>query len=203
MVICLERGADLHMAQLMPLPLTVSCSSKIQIGFTFLVPAHLGNPGQTAVRRVCVRARARNDHSNLPLTAANLLLLTRRCADAAAVTVTLVTRASKQTCVASNLFSPAPFLLSLLLSPAPFSFFDHLNQFRNLSSSSFLFAIHLPFSLHLSYHIISRPDWFPIPRRFPLCLHSFLPFSLMSPYQDNFLSPSSFFLVILCIQWHN
>jgi len=39
-VICLELGADLHMAQLMPLPLTVSCSSKIQIGFTFLVPAH-------------------------------------------------------------------------------------------------------------------------------------------------------------------
>ena len=38
MVICLERGADLHMAQLMPLPLTVSCFSKIQIGFTFLVP---------------------------------------------------------------------------------------------------------------------------------------------------------------------
>jgi len=29
MVICLERGADLHMAQLMPLPLTVSCFSKI------------------------------------------------------------------------------------------------------------------------------------------------------------------------------
>ena len=41
-VICLERGADLHMAQLMPLSLTVSCFSKIQIGFTFLVPAHLG-----------------------------------------------------------------------------------------------------------------------------------------------------------------
>jgi len=37
-VICLERGADLHVAQLMPLPLTVSCFSKIQIGFTFLVP---------------------------------------------------------------------------------------------------------------------------------------------------------------------
>jgi len=33
-VICLEQGADLHMAQLMPLPLTVSCFSKIQIGFT-------------------------------------------------------------------------------------------------------------------------------------------------------------------------
>ena len=42
MVICLERGADLHMAQLMPLPLTVNCFSKIQIGFTFLVPAHPG-----------------------------------------------------------------------------------------------------------------------------------------------------------------
>jgi len=39
-VICLERGADLHIAQLMPLPLTVCCFRKIQIGFTFLVPAH-------------------------------------------------------------------------------------------------------------------------------------------------------------------
>ena len=53
-VICLERGADLHMVQLMPLPLTVSCFSKIQIGFTFLVPAHLGSTGQSAVKRVCV-----------------------------------------------------------------------------------------------------------------------------------------------------
>ena len=40
MVICLERGADLHMVQLMPLLLTLSCFSKIQIGFTFLVLAH-------------------------------------------------------------------------------------------------------------------------------------------------------------------
>ena len=58
MVICLERGADLHMAQLMPPPLTVSCFSKIQIGFTFLVPAHPGSPGKRAVKRaracVCV-----------------------------------------------------------------------------------------------------------------------------------------------------
>ena len=54
MVICLERGADLHMAQLMPLPLTVSCSSKIQIGFAFLIPAHPGSPGHRAVKRVCV-----------------------------------------------------------------------------------------------------------------------------------------------------
>ena len=54
MVTCLEQGADLHMAQLMPLPLTVSCFSKIQIGFTFLVPPHLGSPGKRAVKRVCV-----------------------------------------------------------------------------------------------------------------------------------------------------
>ena len=53
MVICLERGADMHMAQLMPLPLIVSCFSKILIGFAFLVPAHLGSPGQRAVKRVC------------------------------------------------------------------------------------------------------------------------------------------------------
>jgi len=33
-VVCLEQGADLHMAQLMPLPLTVTCFSKSQIGFT-------------------------------------------------------------------------------------------------------------------------------------------------------------------------
>ena len=54
MVICLERGADLHTTQLMPLPLTVSCFSKIQIGFTFLVPAYPGNSGKTAVKWVCV-----------------------------------------------------------------------------------------------------------------------------------------------------
>jgi len=41
-VICLELGADLHVAQLMPLPLTVSCFSKIQIGFTF---SGIGSPG--------------------------------------------------------------------------------------------------------------------------------------------------------------
>ena len=38
----------------MPLPLTVSCFSKIQIGFIFLVLAHPGNPGQRAVKRVFV-----------------------------------------------------------------------------------------------------------------------------------------------------
>jgi len=53
-IVCLEQGADLHMAQLMSLPLTVSCFSKIQIGFTFLVPAHLGSPGNRPVTPVCV-----------------------------------------------------------------------------------------------------------------------------------------------------
>ena len=51
-VVCRERGADLHTTQLMPLPLTVSCFSKIQNGFTFLVPAHPGSPGHRAVKRV-------------------------------------------------------------------------------------------------------------------------------------------------------
>jgi len=50
MVICLQRGADLHTAQLMPLPLTVSCSSKIQTGFIFLVPAYPGCPVKEAVK---------------------------------------------------------------------------------------------------------------------------------------------------------
>ena len=56
MVVCLEHSADLHtgMAQLMPLPLTVSCFSKIQIGFTFLVPANLGSRGKRAIKWVCV-----------------------------------------------------------------------------------------------------------------------------------------------------
>jgi len=52
MVICLEQDADLHLTQL--LPLTVSCFSKIQIGSTFLVLAHLGSPGKRAVKWVCV-----------------------------------------------------------------------------------------------------------------------------------------------------
>jgi len=53
-VVCLERGVDLHMVQLMPLPLTVSYFSKIQTCFTFLVPAHPGGPGQRAVKRARV-----------------------------------------------------------------------------------------------------------------------------------------------------
>jgi len=49
----------LHTAQLMLLPLTVCCFSKIQIGFTLLVPAHLGSPGKRAVKRARVRACVR------------------------------------------------------------------------------------------------------------------------------------------------
>ena len=63
MVICLERCADLHVAQLMPLPLTVSCSNKIQIGFTFLVLAHLGSPGQRPLN-VCVCVYRRGTIAN-------------------------------------------------------------------------------------------------------------------------------------------
>jgi len=59
-VICLERVADLHMAQLMPLPLTVSCFSKIKIGFTFLVPAHLGSPGKGPLNRCGIVPYGRN-----------------------------------------------------------------------------------------------------------------------------------------------
>jgi len=54
-VVCLERGADLHMAQLMPRPLTISRFCKIQVGFTFLVPAYLGSPRKRAVKWVCVK----------------------------------------------------------------------------------------------------------------------------------------------------
>ena len=54
MVICLELGADLRIAQLMPLLLTVSCFSEIQIGFIFLVLAHPDSPGKRAVKQVCV-----------------------------------------------------------------------------------------------------------------------------------------------------
>jgi len=64
-VICLERGADLHMAQLMPLPLTVSCFSKILIGFTFLVLAYPYSPRQRAVKRACVCVPLLTDTSAL------------------------------------------------------------------------------------------------------------------------------------------
>ena len=49
-VICLERDAFL-----MPLTLTVSCFSKIQTGFIFVVAAHPGGPEKRTVKRVCMR----------------------------------------------------------------------------------------------------------------------------------------------------
>ena len=71
MVISLERSADLHTAQLMPLPLTVACFSKIQIGLTFLVLAHPGSPEQRAVKQVCKVSKSKvyrysSSQSNLP-----------------------------------------------------------------------------------------------------------------------------------------
>ena len=78
MVTCLEQGADLHMAQLMPLPLTVSCFSKIQIGFTFMVPAHLGFPGKRAVKRVCVQPIGLADYKSLKKSICRVLLFSGR-----------------------------------------------------------------------------------------------------------------------------
>jgi len=70
MVVCLEQGANLHTAQLMVLPLTVSCFSKIQIGFTCLVLAHLSSPGKRAVKRVCHIAKIIHSDLNVGLLAA-------------------------------------------------------------------------------------------------------------------------------------
>ena len=54
MVVCVEWGADLHMSQLVPLPLAVSCFGKMQIGFTFLAPAHPAGPGKGPLNGVCL-----------------------------------------------------------------------------------------------------------------------------------------------------
>jgi len=75
MLICLERGADLHMAQLMPQLLTVSCFSRVQIGFGFLVTAHLGSPGKLQplnglFSRTTWVSRYQNGKTNLDFTGA-------------------------------------------------------------------------------------------------------------------------------------
>jgi len=67
MVICLERGADLHVAQRMPLPL------KIQVGFTFLVPAHLGSSGHRAIKLVCVFVLVKKEIEDLGPDLQNIL----------------------------------------------------------------------------------------------------------------------------------
>ena len=74
MVICLEQGADLHMSQLLPLPLTVSCFSKIQIGFTFLVLAHLGSPEKGPSHQDCWCP-----HIHHPPILCRMLFLPQRC----------------------------------------------------------------------------------------------------------------------------
>jgi len=66
MDMCLKRGGDLHMAQLMPLPLIVSCFSKIQIGFTFLVLAYPNSPGIGPLNGcVCVTVISVQNESNV------------------------------------------------------------------------------------------------------------------------------------------
>ena len=75
MVICLEQDADLHMAQLMPLPLTISCFSKIQIGFTFLVLAYPGSAGKWPLNgcvRVCNLRRVQSKQRTTPSLSALL-----------------------------------------------------------------------------------------------------------------------------------
>jgi len=53
MVICLERIADdLHMVQLMPLPLIISCFIKIRNGSTFLLLAYQGCFGNETIKWV-------------------------------------------------------------------------------------------------------------------------------------------------------
>jgi len=76
MVIWLEQGADLHMTQLMPVPLTVSCFSKIQIGFTFLVLAHLGSPGKGSLNDLNFDVTSTGTHS---LCTSDVLLLAIVC----------------------------------------------------------------------------------------------------------------------------
>jgi len=71
----MQQGADLHMAQLMPLPLTVSRFSKIQIGFTFLVPAYPGSHGKRAIKQV----RVRMQYINSLLTLLTYLQIMRQC----------------------------------------------------------------------------------------------------------------------------
>jgi len=72
MVMCLKRGVDLHMAKLMSLPLAVSCFSKIQIGFTFLLLVYPGSPRQRAIKSVCVCERERESERQIWQSVSNL-----------------------------------------------------------------------------------------------------------------------------------
>jgi len=60
------------MSQLLPLPLAVSCFGKMQIGFTFLVPAHPGSPGKGPLNW-CVYVSVCTEFASIAFTS-NLLL---------------------------------------------------------------------------------------------------------------------------------
>jgi len=93
MVICLERGANLHLAQLMPLPLTVSCSSKIQIGLPFWYWLTVST-GRMAVKRAFVGkvAFSRPVFYRLKSDTVLLQLNTRTCAAACSMAVNVFNR---------------------------------------------------------------------------------------------------------------
>jgi len=80
-VICLEQDADFHMAQLLPLPLTVSCFCKIQVGFTFLVPAQPCSPEQRAFKLVCVLCMNQSFLKRTPLSSDGRHLSCGACAE--------------------------------------------------------------------------------------------------------------------------
>ena len=127
MVLCLERDADLHMAQLMPLPLTVSCFSKIQIGVTFLVPAHPGSPGQSAVKRVCVYI---NRNANKRETDANTI----RCSKTWSSKLTLLaTNWRMRSCPMSDL---SPCLYQSRRSHSASSCYNSINMGSSSSTSA-------------------------------------------------------------------
>jgi len=103
---CLEWGADLYRAQLMPLPLTDSCFSKIQIGFTFLVPAQPGSPGQRAVKQVCVCCQCSSNLLDLAiLYKFSFYYHAALCADAVRVVVIVLVASIQSELMSQNLHS--------------------------------------------------------------------------------------------------
>jgi len=64
----------------MPLPLTLSCFSKIQIGFTFLVPAYLGVPEKGPLNgcvHVCFICKTETGFEKLVISALLLVSLAK------------------------------------------------------------------------------------------------------------------------------
>ena len=121
------------MAQLMPLPLTVSCFSEIQIGFTFLVPAHLGSPGKRAVKRVCVSVWC-HDRSETWFTTLCILIRFQTLVSVSLKFETVISAKDKLArCLGfySRLFcAPVVLLVICRLSRAAFSFAFALSVYR-------------------------------------------------------------------------